>query len=56
MVNDQKIVIFEYKKDLNTEEKSKLNDFLLKAEEGLKDEGLDGVIQICKGWRNEPAT
>lgn len=53
-VDGKEYFLHEYKKPLNNEETTKLGDFLLKVEKGLGDEdGMDGVVQILKGWRKE---
>jgi hypothetical protein len=51
---DEKIYVFEYKKNLDNQDSVRLEEFLLKMENGLKGEGgLEGVVNICKGWRSE---
>lgn len=53
-VDGKEYFLYEYKKGLNQDENEKLSNFLSKLETGLKDEGgMEGVIEICKGWKKE---
>ncbi|KAM3139585.1 hypothetical protein pb186bvf_008230 [Paramecium bursaria] len=53
-IDGEKVVIQEYKKDLNPDQNKRLFEFLKKVEKGLANEdGFEVAQKICSGWRQE---